>query len=53
LDDEAAERAEYGSPDRGEADLERERLRSFAGSETTQTAEDELDELRSPRDPAP
>jgi len=53
LEDEAAEREDYGTPDRGEVALEREGLRSFAGSEATQTAEDELGELKQPPDPAP
>ena len=53
LEDEAAEREEYGTPDRGEAALEREGLRGFAGSEATSTAEDELGELKQPPDPAP
>jgi hypothetical protein len=53
LDDEAAERADYGIADRGETALEREGLRGFAGTEATQTAEDELGELKAPPDPAP
>ncbi len=52
-DDEAAEREEYGLPDRGEAGLERDGLGSFAGSEATEAAEEELDEFKAPPDPAP
>jgi len=52
-DDEAARREEYGLPDRGEVELERDRLGSFAGDEAARAAEDELDELKAPRDPAP
>jgi hypothetical protein len=52
-DDEAAEREEYGIPDRGQVELERDRLRSFAGTEGAQAAEEELAELKPPRDPAP
>jgi hypothetical protein len=52
-DDEAAEREEYGTPDRGEAGLEREGLGSFAANEAAQAGEDELEELKAPRDPAP
>jgi len=52
-DDEAAEREEIGVPDRGEAELEGDRFRSFAGFEATETAEEELDELKPPPDPAP
>jgi hypothetical protein len=51
-DDEAVEREEYGLPDRGEAELERDRLGSFASAEATQAAEDELDEFKAPPDPA-
>jgi hypothetical protein len=52
-DDEAAEREEYGTPDRGQAELERDRRGSFAGAEAAQAAEDELAEFKPPRDPAP
>jgi hypothetical protein len=53
-EDEEAERQEYGDvADRGEADLERTSLSSFAGTEAGRVAEDELDELRPPPDPAP
>jgi hypothetical protein len=52
-DDEAAEREEYNVPDRGVAELERDRLRSFADSEGAEAAEEELDEFKAPRDPAP
>jgi hypothetical protein len=52
-DDEAAEREEYGIPDRGQVELERDRFGSFAGTEGAQAAEDELAEFKPPRDPAP
>jgi hypothetical protein len=52
-DEEAAEREEYGAADRGEAELERDRRGSFAVSEGAQAAEEELGELKAPRDPAP
>jgi hypothetical protein len=52
-DDEAAEREEYGVPERGEHESERARLGSFADAEATEAAADELDELKAPRDPAP
>jgi hypothetical protein len=52
-DDEAAEREEYGTPDRGQAELERDRAGSFAETETAQVAEDELEEFEPPRDLAP
>jgi hypothetical protein len=52
-DEEAAERGEYGLPDRGELGLERERLGPLATSEAAEAAEAELDELKAPRDPAP
>jgi hypothetical protein len=51
--DEAADREEYGTPDRGEAELERDLSGSFAEREGAELAQDELDELRPPRDPAP
>jgi hypothetical protein len=51
--DEAADREEYGTPDRGEAELERDRSGSFAEREGAELAQDELDEFRPPRDPAP
>jgi hypothetical protein len=52
-EEEEAEREEYGDvPDRGEADLERTSLSSFAGTDAGEVAEDELDELRRPPDPA-
>jgi hypothetical protein len=52
-EEEAAEREEYGVPDRGEAELERDGLGSFAGSEAAQAAEEELGEFKAPPDPAP
>ena len=45
-DDEAAEREEYGVPDRAEAGLERDRIGPLATSEGAEAAEAELDELR-------
>jgi hypothetical protein len=53
VDDEAAEREDYGTRDRGLAELERDRAAGFAQSEAAQAAQDELDEFRPPRDPAP
>jgi hypothetical protein len=53
IEDEAAEREEYGFRDRGEAELERDRAGSFPVSEAAQAAEEELDELKPPSDPAP
>ena len=51
-EEEAAEREEYGLPPRN--DLERPgQYKSFAGAEAVQVAEDELDELKAPGDPAP
>jgi hypothetical protein len=53
-DDEAAEREEYGLRDRGEAELERERLGSrFPRTEGAETAREELDSLERPPDPNP
>ena len=53
-DDEAAQREEYGLPDRGESELEQDRLgRTFAESEGAEAAQAGLDELKPPRDPAP
>jgi hypothetical protein len=52
-DDEAAEREEYGIPDRGQVELERDRRGPFAETEGAQAAEDELAEFKPPRDPAP
>jgi hypothetical protein len=51
--DEAADREEFGIPDRGEAELDRDLSGSFAEREGAELAQDELDELRPPRDPAP
>jgi hypothetical protein len=51
--DEAAERDEYGTPDRGQMELERDRFGSFAEGEGTRVAEEELEEFEPPRDPAP
>jgi hypothetical protein len=51
-DDEAAEREEYGLPDRGEQELEWDR-RGLADSETAEAAEAQLDQFKAPRDPAP
>ena len=51
--DEAAEREEYGTPDRGQMELERDRFGSFAEGEGTRAAEEELEDLKPPRDLAP
>lgn len=53
VDDEAAEREDYGVPDRGQAELDRDRFGTFAESEGAEVAEAELGELKPPRDPAP
>ena len=52
-EEEAAEHEEYGVPDRVDRETEIGRLGSFAGAEATEAAEDELDEFKAPRDPAP
>lgn len=52
-DDEVAEREEYGIPDRGELELERDEAGPFAMSEGAEAAEAALDEFEAPRDPAP
>jgi hypothetical protein len=52
-EEEAAEREEYGIPDRGQMELERDRFGSFAEGEGTRAAEEELEEFKPPRDPAP
>jgi hypothetical protein len=52
-DEEAAERGDYGLPDRGELELERDRGGPFAESEAAEAAAAELDEFKAPRDPAP
>jgi hypothetical protein len=53
-DDEAAEREEYGVPDRGETELERSEDSSrFSLAEGAQAAEDDLAEFKPPSDPAP
>jgi hypothetical protein len=52
-EDEAAQREEYGIPDRGEAELQRDRLGPLAESEGAEAAQAGLDELNAPRDPAP
>jgi hypothetical protein len=51
-EEEATEREEYGLPPRDELDRPGE-YESFAGAEAVQVAEDELDEFKAPRDPAP
>jgi hypothetical protein len=48
--DEAAEREEYGAPERPESEPEPS---SFAGYEASEAAKEELDELKPPADPAP
>jgi len=52
-EDEAAEREEYGLPARDGVRDERTRFGSFASAETAEAAEEGLDELEAPRDPAP
>ena len=53
-EEQAAEREEYGlSADRVDRETEIARLGSFAGAEETQAAQDELDQFKAPRDPAP
>ena len=52
-DGEAAQREEYGIPDRGETELQRDQLGPFAESEGAEAAQAGLDELKPPRDPAP
>jgi hypothetical protein len=53
VEDEAAERGEYGIPDQAQMELERDRFGSFAEGEGTRAAEEELEEFKPPRDPAP
>jgi hypothetical protein len=54
LDDEAAEREEYGLlADRGAAELRRDRFGPLPSAEAAETAEDELQELEPPHDPNP
>ena len=52
-DDEAAEREEYGLPDRGAVELERGRAGAFAGAEGAEAATEELEEFKAPPDQAP
>jgi hypothetical protein len=52
-EDEVAAREEYGTADRGEAELDRDLSGSFAEREGAELAKDELDELEPPPDPAP
>jgi hypothetical protein len=53
-DEEAAEREEFGVPDRGEAEIRRDRYSGdFSSAEGAQAARDELDALKPPRDPNP
>jgi hypothetical protein len=47
-EDEAAAREEYGTADRGEAELDRDLSGSFAEREGAELAKDELDELEPP-----
>jgi hypothetical protein len=51
--DETAEREEYGIPDRGELEVERDKAGPFAVSEGAEAADAALDEFEAPRDPAP
>jgi hypothetical protein len=53
LDDEAAEREEFGLDDRGEAELKRDRFGPYATTEAAEAAEENLQELEPPRDPNP
>jgi len=51
---EAVEREEYGVPDRGEAEVERDRFRGpYPTVEGSDLVEDELESFEPPRDPAP
>jgi hypothetical protein len=52
-EEEAAQREEYATPDRVDRETQRGRLGSFAGAEASEAADDELDELKAPRDQAP
>jgi hypothetical protein len=53
-EEEVAEREEYGDdPDRDAEALERSSLNSFTATDAGRVAEDELDELKPPPDPAP
>jgi hypothetical protein len=52
-EEEAAQKEEYGTPDRIDRETQRGRLGSFAGAEASEAADDELDELKAPPDPAP
>jgi hypothetical protein len=52
-ENEAAEREEYGTPDRGQVELDRDRFGSFAEGEGARAAEEELEEFKPPRDQNP
>jgi hypothetical protein len=52
-EEEAAEQEEYGVSDRGEIQFEEARGGNFAGFEGTEAADEELEELERPPDPAP
>jgi hypothetical protein len=52
-EEEAAEREEYGLTEHEDRETQRGRLGSFAGAEASEAADDELDEFKAPRDPAP
>lgn len=52
-EEEAAEREEYGLPDTSEEELRTAGGPEYAGMETERLAEDDLDELKAPPDPAP
>jgi hypothetical protein len=52
-EDETAEREEYGVSDRGEIEFEEARGGNFAGFEGVEAADEELEELERPPDPAP
>jgi len=53
-DDESAERQEFGLHDRGEAEVKRERSDGvFLTDVGSETAQDDLEDMRAPRDEAP
>jgi hypothetical protein len=51
-DEESVEREEYGTPDAGVRELERDRYLGFVSGEGTEAAEADLDELKPPQNPA-
>jgi len=52
-EEEAALHEEYGTSRDVDRETQRGRLGSFADAEASEAADEELDELRAPRDPAP